>query len=57
MVPAVDVKNSDVGRQVSLAIGLDLPAEDGHTGVRRSNWKGRWVGATEDGRKVDLKRL
>lgn len=41
MVPAVDVKNPDVGRQTSLAVGLDLPGKDGHTGVWRCNWKGK----------------
>lgn len=37
VVPTVDVKNPDVGRRGSLTIGLDLPAEDGHTSVRGCN--------------------
>lgn len=39
MVPAVDVKHPDVGSWRSLTVGLHLPAEDGHTGVGRCNWK------------------
>lgn len=39
MVPAVDVKHPDVGSWRSLTVGLHLPAEDGHTGVGRRNWK------------------
>lgn len=39
MVPTVDVKHPDVGSRRSLTVGLHLPAEDGHTGVGRCNWK------------------
>lgn len=37
VVPTVDVKNPDVGGWGSLTVGLDLPAEDGNTGVWRCN--------------------